>query len=102
MMLMLYIREEALAAVQEAIRMAQEANDHVCLQHALVSYLLFITKQVTCSLGYGMFSQSEIKELSVVLGLECLEKSEIKELSTALGMECLANQKLNGLTFSGN
>jgi len=28
-------KDEALKAVQEAIRMAQEANDHVCLQHAL-------------------------------------------------------------------
>lgn len=28
-------KEEALAALQEAIRMAQETNDHVCLQHAL-------------------------------------------------------------------
>lgn len=28
-------KEEALTALQEAIRMAQETNDHVCLQHAL-------------------------------------------------------------------
>lgn len=28
-------REEALSAIKEAITMAQEANDHVCLQHAL-------------------------------------------------------------------
>ena len=33
----LIYRAEALAAVQGAIRLAQEANDHVCLQHALVS-----------------------------------------------------------------
>ncbi len=30
-------RKEALIAVQESIRVAQEANDSVCLQHALVS-----------------------------------------------------------------
>lgn len=29
-------RKEALIAVQESIRIAQEANDSVCLQHALV------------------------------------------------------------------
>ena len=28
-------RSEAVAALKEAIMMAQEANDHVCLQHAL-------------------------------------------------------------------
>lgn len=31
-----FYRVEARAALLEAIRMAQEANDHVCLQHALV------------------------------------------------------------------
>ena len=30
-------RDESLAALHEAIRMAQETNDHECLQHALVS-----------------------------------------------------------------
>lgn len=30
-------RKESLAALQEAIKLAQESNDHVCLQHALVS-----------------------------------------------------------------
>lgn len=29
-------KEQALAALREAIRMAQETNDHICLQHALV------------------------------------------------------------------
>ena len=29
--------KEARAAVHESIRMAQDANDHICLQHALVS-----------------------------------------------------------------
>ena len=28
-------------ALQESIRMAQKKNDHVCLQHALVSSYLF-------------------------------------------------------------
>lgn len=32
-------KEEAVLALKEAIMMAQEANDHVCLQHAL-SWLL--------------------------------------------------------------
>lgn len=33
----IYFRDESLAALHEAIRMAQETNDHECLQHALVS-----------------------------------------------------------------
>ncbi len=35
-------RAEALAAVQGAVRLAQDANDHVCLQHCLVSSLNFV------------------------------------------------------------
>ena len=36
-------RREALAAIQEAVRMAQEFNDSVCLQHALVSPGVLLT-----------------------------------------------------------
>lgn len=32
------ISQQADLALQEAIRIAQESNDHVCLQHCLVSY----------------------------------------------------------------
>lgn len=30
-------RQEALAALKEAIQIAQETNDHVCLEHCLVN-----------------------------------------------------------------
>lgn len=31
-----FLSQQAELALQEAIRIAQEANDHVCLQHCLV------------------------------------------------------------------
>jgi hypothetical protein len=39
--IILFYRDESLAALHEAIRMAQETNDHECLQHALVSNAVF-------------------------------------------------------------
>ena len=38
-------RGEAKAALLEAVRMAQENNDHVCLQHALVSGVRLCLRQ---------------------------------------------------------
>lgn len=32
---LLFYRDEALAALKEAIKLSQEANDNICLQHAL-------------------------------------------------------------------
>ncbi|KAL8617636.1 hypothetical protein ACOMHN_038028 [Nucella lapillus] len=43
-------QREAKAALLEAIRMAQESNDHVCLQHAL-SWLNLLSDQEGCTPG---------------------------------------------------
>ena len=37
MFLLILFRQEAMAALKEAIQIAQETNDHVCLEHCLVS-----------------------------------------------------------------
>lgn len=39
---MLLRSHQADLALQEAIRIAQESNDHVCLQHCLVAPLLLL------------------------------------------------------------
>jgi len=46
MLVCVWRRREALAAVQEAIHISQEMNDPVCLQHALVCTLGTMT--LTC------------------------------------------------------
>jgi len=46
MLVCVWHRREALAAVQEAIHISQEMNDPVCLQHALVCTLGTMT--LTC------------------------------------------------------
>uniref|UniRef100_A0A8C3Y9W3 Anaphase-promoting complex subunit 5 n=1 Tax=Catharus ustulatus TaxID=91951 RepID=A0A8C3Y9W3_CATUS len=45
--------QQAELALQEAIRIAQESNDHVCLQHCLVRalYVFFPSSQYLASLG---------------------------------------------------
>ena len=69
-MFLFYLRKEALIAVQESIRIAQEANDSVCLQHALVLLLLllFHIYDVFIQLSDNMISSVIIVKIELTRG----------------------------------
>ena len=61
-----------MAALREAISMAQENNDHVCLQHALVSahvkahYIVYIAGRSLPYVSSGQFSSKTCKKISII------------------------------------
>lgn len=78
-------RKEALAALQEAIRMAQEFNDHICLQHAL-SWLQRLGMDSTDNTGYlleRLMSKAVELNMPYLMSLSIQAFSRHTALSTA-------------------
>lgn len=65
------LSQQADLALKEAIRIAQESNDHVCLQHCLVKYFINILLFYFMSLLYGgwWFVMSEFNMSVLYMGV---------------------------------
>ncbi|XP_013393534.1 anaphase-promoting complex subunit 5 [Lingula anatina] len=92
-------RKEALAALQEAIRMAHETNDNVCLQHAL-GWLYRLGEQYTANTADLMFravAKSEDLHLHYLasLGVQAFaQHNSVAAAEPASVFQCLVNSDI--------